>query len=133
MDRGGNGAGDGSGAPSSSVSLLGVLLLKQTSLLADAAGHVRHLVVVAVSDASAVERSHQVMHLLAATNQRAKWKLVIRSLLFDLTNFVCVGPDRLEHSAHAANEANLLLEDLHAVLLGLGFLGLLVLLLLLLF
>ena len=133
MDRGGNGAGDGSGAPSSSVSLLGVLLLKQASLLADAAGHVRHLVVVAVGDASAVERGHQVVHLLAATNQRAEWKLVIRSLLFDLTNFVCVGPDRLEHSAHAANEANLLLEDLHAVLLGLGDLGLLVLLLLLLF
>ena len=98
MDRGGNGAGDGSGAPSSSVSLLGVLLLKQASLLADAAGHVRHLVVVAVGDASAVERGHQVVHLLAATNQRAEWKLVIRSLLFDLTNFVCVGP------AHESNK-----------------------------
>ena len=41
-------------------------------------------------------------------------------------------PDRLEHSAHPANEADLLLEDLHAMLLSGSLLGLLVLLCLLL-
>ena len=41
-------------------------------------------------------------------------------------------PDRLEHSAHPANEADLLLEDLHAVLLSRSLLGFLVLLCLLL-
>lgn len=75
-----------------SVSLLGVLLLEQAGLLADAARHVRHLVVVAVGDARAVEGRHQVVHLLAAADKGAERKLMVRTLLLDLTNLVSIGP-----------------------------------------
>ena len=75
-----------------SVCLLGVLLLEQAGLLADAARHVRHLVVVAVGDARTVEGSHQVVHLLTAANQSAERKLMVRTLLLDLTNLVSIRP-----------------------------------------
>ena len=104
----------------------------------------RHLIVVAVRNTGAVERRHQVVHLLAATNQGSEGQLVIRAILLNLADLVSIRsskevtgleevmgrddlPDRLEHSAHPANEADLLLEDLHAVLLSCSLLRLLVL------
>ena len=80
-----------------SVRLLRVLLLQQASLLADSAGHVRHLVIVAVSDACAMECSHQVVHLLAASDQRAEGQLVVGTVLLDLTNLIRVRSTKDKH------------------------------------
>lgn len=80
-----------------SVRLLRVLLLQQASFLADPARHVRHLVIVAVSNACAMECSHQVVHLLTASDQRTEGQLVVRTVFLDLTNFIRVRPTKDVH------------------------------------
>ena len=57
---------------------------------------------------------------------------MVRSCVLDLLDLGCVRSDGLEHAAHTANEADLLLEHLHAVPLRQGLLLLLILLSLLL-
>ena len=57
---------------------------------------------------------------------------MVRSRVLDPLDLALVCSDGLEHATHAADEADLLLEDLHAVLFGKGCLLLLVLLILLL-
>jgi len=48
----------------------------------------RPLIVVAVRNTGAVERRHQVVDLLAATNQGSEGQLVIRAILLNLADLV---------------------------------------------
>lgn len=80
----------------------------------------RHLIVMPVVDSSLMELLDHSVNLLRATNKGAEGELVVRTLRFDLRNISGARSDRLEHTAHATNKADLLLEDFATVTLSLS-------------
>jgi len=72
------------------------------------------------------------MHLLGATDESTERKLVVRALVLDLLDLISIRSNSLEHTAHATDEANLLLEDFATMAFGLSFNSLLILISLLL-
>ena len=51
-----------------------------------------HLVVMTICNTRLVESSHQVVHLLAATDEGSEGKLVVRSGILDLLDLIGVRP-----------------------------------------